>query len=189
LPRGLLREPLSALARADALILAGSQGQDVVAAMIEHRFPGKPRFVARHKPERLRQLSGGRAEMAPGKLSGRAVVAFCGIGAPQRFRRTLEALGAEVRGFHAFPDHHPYSREELEALSVLAKGQRALLITTEKDAARLEGAALPTDVWALGVRLEVDDEEALRRLVLRAAARLDGSPGRRSLDGEAWPAG
>jgi tetraacyldisaccharide 4'-kinase len=168
LPRGLLREPLAALGRADAFVLANPEG-DGLARMLASRFPGKPRFLARSVPAGFRRAQGGE-ELAPGRLAGRRLVAFCGIGAPQRFRRTLEALGADLRGFHAFPDHHDYGPKELEALLLLAEAQQAMLVTTEKDAARLEEMPLPGEVWALGVRLEVDDEEALRGLVLKAAA-------------------
>jgi tetraacyldisaccharide 4'-kinase len=163
LPRGLLREPLSALARADAFIIAGKG-----AGPLARRFPGKPCFEARQVPDGLRRMGSGET-MPLEQLSGRRVVAFCGIGGPQRFRRTLEGLGADVRAFHPFPDHHAYSAGEVETLGREAASGQAMLITTEKDAARLEGVALPREApWVLSVRLEVSDLEGLRGLVLRA---------------------
>lgn len=173
LPRGLLREPLSALSRAHALVVA-SQGAREAARLLSQHFPGKACLAARHEPVGLREVSGGRKALCR-ELAGRPVVGFCAIGAPERFRRTLERLGAQVVGFHAFPDHHRFRPQELEALGVLAAGTGAWLVTTEKDAVRLEGImqeglALPAQVWALGVRLVVDDEEALERLVLQATA-------------------
>ncbi len=172
LPRGLLREPLSALARASALVMTNPEG-DALAGLLAARFPALPRFKARHVPEGLRRLDGAEA-LAPRELAGRRVVAFCGLGGPRRFRRTLEALGADVAGFHAFPDHHRYAREELEALRLLAGRQRALLVTTEKDAVRLPEGAAAAEVWALSVRLEVEDEGGLASLVLAACGGAGG---------------
>jgi tetraacyldisaccharide 4'-kinase len=166
LPRGLLREPVSALGRAHAFVLTAPRGAEL-AGWLARRFPGKPSFAARHLPVGLRQI-GGEAELPPESLSGRPVVAFCAIGAPERFRRTLQELSAEVRDFRTFPDHHRFGRPELTALAQAARREQAMLVTTEKDAARLEGP-LGAEVWALGVRLEVDGAEGLRALVLRAA--------------------
>ena len=64
--------------------------------------------------------------------------AFAGIGSPEAFRRSLTALGAEVVSFRAFPDHHPYSRSDIEALRRLARESGAArIVTTEKDGVRL----------------------------------------------------
>ncbi|MFH0809949.1 MAG: tetraacyldisaccharide 4'-kinase [Pseudomonadota bacterium] len=177
LPRGLLREPLSALARADVLVLANSQGAGLARVLAEC-FPNKPRFHARHVPERLRGVWHQGGEAGAEWLAGRRVVAFCGIGGPERFRRMLQGLKAELVGFQAFPDHHAYRQEDLRALRAVAEEKRAILLTTEKDAARLSDYPPAGEFfWALGVRLVVEEEAELAALVLKAAG-VRGNCGR-----------
>ena len=72
------------------------------------------------------------------ELTGQKVCAFAGIGSPEAFRQSLTALGAEVVSFRAFPDHHPYTPSDLEALRRLAGESGAeRIVTTEKDGVRL----------------------------------------------------
>jgi tetraacyldisaccharide 4'-kinase len=69
---------------------------------------------------------------------GKTISAFAGIGSPQAFRQTLESLGCRVAPFLAYPDHHRFSREDLEAIRRSAAAADGL-VTTEKDAARWPG--------------------------------------------------
>jgi tetraacyldisaccharide 4'-kinase len=102
-------------------------------------------------------------------LRGKRVLAFAGIGDPERFFRTLRANGIDVAAEHAFADHHPFTQGEIEALVAEAKINALTLVTTEKDLARLHDAGeLPP--WAQGVvsfpvRLEFDSASKLRRFV------------------------
>jgi tetraacyldisaccharide 4'-kinase len=82
----------------------------------------------------------------PGKL-----VAFAGIGRPEKFRETLAAAGGQVAALHGFPDHHPYAASDLRPL--LAEG--TTLVTTPKDMVRVPTALRP-HIVAVGVRLEWD---------------------------------
>ena len=76
--------------------------------------------------------------MDPGALRGKRVCAFCGIGAPERFRATLAALGADVAAFLPFPDHHRYGQADLTAIEERSRACRVeAMVTTEKDAVRL----------------------------------------------------
>ena len=86
-------------------------------------------------------------EPTPGapELTGRRVLAFAGIGRPEKFFTTLEAAGAELVERRAFPDHHPFTRPELDALIARAAALDARLVTTEKDAVRLP-ANLPANL-------------------------------------------
>jgi tetraacyldisaccharide 4'-kinase len=95
-------------------------------------------------------------------LNGRRILAFCGIGTPHRFRLTLQRLGVEIVAFVAFPDHHPYTRSEIEQLVLSAKQHRAdILVTTEKDGVRLRRLQpLATPVWELRVRATIVEQEA-----------------------------
>lgn len=71
------------------------------------------------------------------QLAGQRVVAFAGIGHPERFFRTLAALGVVLVTCHTFADHHPFRRKELERLATQAEKANALLVATAKDHVRL----------------------------------------------------
>ncbi len=74
-------------------------------------------------------------------LCGRRVLAFAGIGRPEKFFASLRAAGAELVGSVAFPDHHPYREREIERLLARAEALNAVAATTTKDAVRLADAA------------------------------------------------
>jgi tetraacyldisaccharide 4'-kinase len=78
---------------------------------------------------------------APDALRGRSVLAFAGIGRPQKFFQTLRMIGAEIVAAQSFPDHHRFSATELSVLKAAAQRANALLVTTEKDFVRLDPAA------------------------------------------------
>ena len=122
MPAGPCRERIAAgLARADAVVLVGEDSVGVTA-----RLGGLPIL---------------RARLVPGPeaaaLQGRRVVAFAGIGRPGKFFATLEDVGATVERTIAFPDHHPYTKAEIEDMLADAETANALLVTTAKDAVRV----------------------------------------------------
>ena len=127
-PAGPLREPASQLCRADLLVLTGT-GTDMGSdALGEAPLPWpsqKPRRSLRFQLD------------VPHGLLGWPLVAFCGIGLPQKFFQALRALGLRVIAEESFPDHHPYAEAELERLLAVAQAQGAVLVTTSKDANRL----------------------------------------------------
>lgn len=158
IPAGPLREPLvGGLARADLVLLIGEPEQ-------------RRRAVARWP-----QLAGAApARLAPKPDAGfpaGPVVAFAGIGRPQKFFDTLRGMGADLVATYAFPDHHPYS--ERTAARILREAERrgARAATTEKDAVRLP-AGLRGKAAVLPVRLEPEDWSPLDAL----ADRLLGAP-------------
>jgi tetraacyldisaccharide 4'-kinase len=158
-PAGPLRAPLSPqLARTNALIVVGTgEAGGVIAAEITAR--GGLVLAAHLKPE---------AE-AIGRLAGRRVLAFAGIGDPGRFFRTLRGSGIEVVGERAFADHHPFSPAEIDALIADAKSSGLTLVTTEKDLARFRtGGELPDwarDVVPFAITMEFDDAARLRKFL------------------------
>jgi tetraacyldisaccharide 4'-kinase len=157
LPRGPMREPAWALARATLLWVRAADSPVPVP------WPaGVPRVRARHGPKDLVDPAG---EAHPADvLRGRRVVGFAGIGRPAAFRHTLEALGAEVVGYAGFPDHHPFGPGELRLLERKASEAGAWLVTTEKDRMRCPETA-GVHVLRLGVQV-LEGEELLDRLVL-----------------------
>jgi tetraacyldisaccharide 4'-kinase len=157
-PAGPLRAPLMPqIERTDALVVIGSGTAAAnVAASVAAR--GKPVLSAQLKP----------AAASTAALKGRRVLAFAGIGDPNRFFRTLRGAGIEVVREQAFADHHPFTTAEIEALNAEASRDGLTLVTTEKDLARLrsgeEGARLE-NIVPFAVTLEFDDAAALRKWV------------------------
>jgi tetraacyldisaccharide 4'-kinase len=157
-PAGPLRAPLPPqLARTDALVVIGNgNAAEPVMAQIAER--AKPVLRAHLKPDARIVTSLGR----------RPVMAFAGIGDPQRFFRTLRDSGIDVAGERIFPDHHPFSATEIEALIADADRGGAVLVTTEKDLMRLRGDRFPErarDIVAFTVTLAFEDEPGLRNFV------------------------
>lgn len=158
IPAGPMRMPLGdQLIRANALILIG-KGDRAELAERTAEVMGVPVLRAELVPE---------ADVAA-RLFGQRVVAFAGIGRPEKFFDTLEGLGARLAEARAFADHHPYTPEEAEELMSLARREEAMLVTTEKDMMRLEGgpeplARLAAESIMLPVRA-VPDAESMERL-------------------------
>jgi tetraacyldisaccharide 4'-kinase len=153
MPAGPLRESLArGLAHTDAAIILGADETGVAG-----RLAGKPVLLARPRV------------LGPA-LKSRAVVAFAGIGRPEKFFRNVETTGANLVARHAFADHHTYTETELDRLLAEARAASAVLLTTDKDRVRLS-PAWQTRVEALPIEIAWDDEAALDRLlapVLRA---------------------
>lgn len=162
IPAGPLRAPIAfQLELVGAIVVNGPPGQEHDPASILQRlrlqFQG-PVLAASVEP--VADTSW---------LRERPVVAFAGIGHPARFFATLERLGADIAATVAFPDHHPFSAGDARRLLADAAAWNAMLVTTEKDAARLGGggtdaalAALSAATRALPVRLALGQREAAR---------------------------
>ncbi len=169
LPAGVLREPLTALARADAVVLTRTRAAEslvVIERVIRRHHPGVPIFRAGHR--RLAFVDGQGADLAP---PARAV-AFCGIGNPQLFLEDLHAQGVEVLASRLFPDHHAYGERDRQELAALSRQAGATLVTTEKDLVRFPVVpAGGPGVCALRIETQVHDREALLGLVQAALAR------------------
>ncbi len=165
-PRGLLREPVGALRRAGLVLLSRADlvaGSDRVAIRHEaQRRAGPLRWVeARHAPLDLVDAAG---QVRPLDDLGRCkVAAFCGIGNPEGFRRTLAGRCDSLLGFRVFPDHHPYSAADMADLADWSGGLGAdLVLTTQKDLVKLRAATLGSiPLSALRIGLEITEGAAL----------------------------
>ena len=160
-PAGPLRAPLAAqLACTDALLAIG-EGE--VARAIA--AAGLPVFHARLQAD----------PAAVAALKARQVLAFAGIGDPDKFFATAAEAGIAVAKRQAFPDHHRFSAEEAAELIMRAEHDGLALLTTEKDRARMAGelllAALAQKSHVLPVTLVVQEADALRKLVLEKLRR------------------
>ncbi len=153
-PLGRLREPLAALARADAVLITKLPVDwRPAAAAIERRLaaiaPRLPVLASRLRAERLRAPGG--EWRAVDELAGRRVFAFAGLGRPEGFAATLAELGVELVGTRWFADHHRYSERELAAVLEAAAALGAAPVTTAKDAVKLPPTA---PVWVLETAVE-----------------------------------
>jgi len=146
-PAGPLREPAArGLARADAAVLIGADRTGIAPHL------AKPPLRAR-----LAAINGA-------DFAGRDVIAFAGIGRPDKFFTSLTESGARIVARHAFPDHHPYRETELLGLANAAAVTGAMLVTTEKDHVRLP-PAWRQRIARLAVTLVWEDEARLAELL------------------------
>ncbi|SDF78596.1 tetraacyldisaccharide 4'-kinase [Thalassobaculum litoreum] len=153
IPAGPLREPWrDALEKSDAVVLIGEDRTGIAARIGD----GCPVLRAVLEP-------------APAALALRArrVLGFAGIGRPDKFRETLTGLGAEIVGFRAFDDHHPYRPLEVMELVERAVAENAIAVTTAKDAVRLPAEARAM-VTVVDVSLAWRDPAAARAVLARA---------------------
>ncbi len=189
LPRGTLREPVSALARSDAVVLTRtakpeSVSFDSIRSIVKHR----PVFKSHHHP-RILKIVGSRkpplsdqpgAAFPPRKtfLAGRSVFAFSGIGGNADFHQTVQGLGCTLLGSMDFPDHHVYSDGDLERIDRAAFDAGAeLLVTTEKDYVRIADGEHPfsRDLAIVGIETAFteDTDGFLRFLETRLLPKME----------------
>ena len=146
LPWGPLREPLSGLKRADAILLTRSPKNP--AEINTYPFFSKPVFKGDHAADKIIFPSGGK-EADLSYLNGKRVMAFSGIARPESFKESILNLGANVVCFRAFGDHYPFSQKDIEKLRVeQEKLNGELLITTEKDWTRIRDMVLDVESLA-----------------------------------------
>ena len=174
-PFGRLREPLTAMRRADAVLVTRAD-QPFDQARLEQTVrrytrPHTPLFYSSHRLTKLHSLTQPVAEpLALDSFVGKAVAAICGIARPERFFSDLQQLGMKLVWQQSFPDHHRYT--PVEFATILAAAQRTqatAILTTEKDAANLADLtqSSPLPVYAAQLAFHCPQETALQALVQR----------------------
>jgi tetraacyldisaccharide 4'-kinase len=145
-PRGLLREPVRSLRRASVVVLSRADqvapaDRAAIRAQAERRA-GPVRWVeARHAPLDLIDSEGNASALD--QIADRTVAAFCGIGNPEGFRRTLLPLCRELLDLRVFPDHHSYTAANVASLEGWARDLGAnFVLTTQKDLVKLRAGSL-----------------------------------------------
>ena len=175
-PSGRLREPLSALSRADVFVVTRAENDlrfDYIRTRLRDLNPSAAVFRTYLRPRYWRDYSNGQCIPS---LDGQSVAAFCGLGNPQNFWATLESLGLNVVFRWAFDDHHAYKPFELARLAHQARAHGAdVLVTTEKDRINcpnnLAGLITPTRLAWLEIDLELEDECAFFHILERVLLR------------------
>ncbi len=168
LPAGRLREPLSSLARADLIVITKCEQADPSAAMelATRHARGVPLFRARTVVTAILDRDG--ALVSPADLPAGTVVAVAGLARPEAFRETVDRLGISPTAFLPFPDHARYGDFRIGRILRIAEETGATaLLTTEKDAVKLEGS-IPLPIFRVAIEMRVDEltfvAEVLTRL-------------------------
>ena len=164
-PRGVLRESLGQVLRADGVILTKTGQSDNIIKLkmkLEKAIEGRPIFQVDYGPVGI-AVYGTEIFFPPEYLKGKKVLAFSGVARPESFLKTLAALNPSIADVLTFPDHHWYGPEDGEKLynKAVAMGVEAL-VTTEKDLIRVKNL-IPGNIplWALAIRhvFPQDDQE------------------------------
>ncbi len=176
-PLGRLREPLEGLSRADLILITRSDLTDTASAIERslRRWNARaPVLRARTLPVAWVENRTGR-QYATGERPFERAAAFCGLGNPESFLRTLERMGIQPTDWYAYSDHHRYRPKELRRLSEQARRNGAdALVTTEKDAVNLcesdDCLPAPLPLYWLKVTMAIEPESELRAHLERAGS-------------------
>ncbi len=178
-PRGMLREPLECLARAHVCVLTRANlidenERNSIRGAVEKVAPHCIWAECRHAPKSLVAADGKEEPLS--NLQGRRVAAFCGLGNPAGFRKTLAECECDVVAWREFPDHHHYSQDDVEDLSRWAASRDAeFVVCTQKDLVKLNIDSLGR-IALSALRIEIDFtvgqaafEQSLERIAAKAA--------------------
>lgn len=163
LPSGRLREPPRALLRADMIVVFDPDGDR--SAGWQRSLPGGiPVFHARKVASGMRALSGERIE-----IGGQKCVAFCGIGNPESFEKSLRRAGCDVIELLRFRDHQRYGSTELnKILRRIEDKDPDYAVTTFKDAVKLEKLwNYGCPLYYLEIEVEIEREAEFLRMIER----------------------
>lgn len=179
LPRGLLREPVGSIRRADAVVVtrcdqASPNAIEATEREVRGWAASVPIVRATHKFAGFADLSGNPADRPTATRTG----AFAGIARPEAFIRTLTDIGFAPADTAFYPDHYAYGRQDADALVEWARqSEMECLFTTEKDAVKLSRLEVdwPLPVLSVCVRMEMlgDGEQVLGQLIDRMLREHD----------------
>jgi len=145
IPSGPLREGLSALKRANCVIINGKKNIGIENEIFSKNKKIKI-FYIKYKPQNINEFKNNK------------VIAFAGIGNPENFFNLLKDNKIDLIEKIKFPDHHKYSENELENLFNKAKKNNAVLLTTEKDYFRI-GESYKQDINCLKIEVEIENRK------------------------------
>jgi len=174
IPSGLLREPKSALARADIIVVTRSPHTPAIETIVQ-RITHVPIFHAVTALQEMVNFPGHPAQPQEmiGDWRAKKAFAFCGIGNPQAYFDDLRRWGGSVSGQLSFPDHHTYTQSDIDKLQSLARDSGAeVLLCTEKDIFNLRNVQLPAlPIYFARISLVVTEPERLWRNILEIAEK------------------
>jgi tetraacyldisaccharide 4'-kinase len=179
LPRGPLREPISALSHADAVVMTRCDNTTPFhSSDLVKRVSPRPVFCTSHRSVLRAVLKSGQPPKAvllahsnqrqPNHLRGKRVVAFSGLAHNHEFRESLSKIGARIDDAMGFKDHHPYDLADTRRIARAAQSSGCeCLVTTDKDYVRLpQAVSYPLDLIVMGIEIDFKtDQERWRRFV------------------------
>ena len=172
LPAGWLREPKSALSRADLVVISRTEHAPAVEAVVQ-RHTSAPIFYAQTRFEGIFPLHRDGALPQPVEWRGKKFFAFCGIGNPAAFAEDLRRWGMQISGSAVYRDHHRYSARD--ALEIERRAQTAgaeALLGTEKDVFNLDASNFPLlPVFFCRIALEIFEAQNFWQAVGEMALR------------------
>ena len=164
LPAGRLREPRSALKRADMIVITRSSHAPAIESVVRH-YSSAPIFYARTKLDSVHSRL--QTQLTLAEARGRAFFVFCGIGNPGGFVADLREWRFQIVGQKFFRDHHRYSPADMAEIEKEARKAGATgLICTEKDSFNLSETLPSMDVWVCAISLQVDAEDNFWRGIM-----------------------
>ena len=159
LPRGLLRESIAGLKRADfAVVTRVDSVNDVrineIQATVKKHIDTERIATLSFRPTQLISTAGEFRDTS--SLTGKRVIGFCGIGNPDSFHALIQAQNIDLLDFFAFPDHHHYVEEDLNQLALSSSQHNAdIVVTTLKDLVKLEPTHIgDAELWAISIEAE-----------------------------------
>jgi tetraacyldisaccharide 4'-kinase len=172
-PRGVLRESLDQVDRADAVIITRAGPKHFEKGFFKENkiLTGKPLFRCRHVPDNISVMNseGIWEKCSPDNIRGEKCLAFAGIAKNEDFLRMLTDFGCRLTDFMSFPDHHEISLQDIEIiLKTAQKNQVKFLVTTEKDRVKLpKNMFSKMKIYSFGVRISFigHDEDRFREFI------------------------
>jgi len=173
MPRGMLREPLSALLRGDIFIFTRCN----ISAMIPKNrlkkiISDKPIFTSYHSPYIYKIINkentNSQADIRGADIRKNRAVAFSGIAKNEDFLKTVKGFGCSIVRNFGYPDHHSYSIEDVNTITDAVKKAHAdILITTEKDYARMgKNISWPVPLVVIGINISINEKTGFCKLIL-----------------------
>ncbi len=178
IPRGILREPLANLRRADIFMLTKTNfGLDLEAlkVFLKSTNPTARIFESIHEPIGFFDFIHPQESINLAALKGKNIVLFCGIGNPGSFTALISSLGINIAAFFKFPDHYNYSAKDIDNIAQTAKEKNIdTIITTEKDVVRVLGicsASYAARFLFLRIKLNIINEQEFHNRLLGVYSR------------------
>lgn len=165
LPAGRLREPVSAMSRANLVVFTRSETvQGTIEAIAKlHNYPV---FAAATRLLGFRRFGSDISLLPAGEIGVGPFLAFCGVGNPNAFLRDLTNWGLAICGQMNFPDHHRYTEQEvLQIQRAMKQAGANALVTTEKDAQNLDGLRIETPVYVCVIDFVVSPEADFKNIL------------------------
>jgi tetraacyldisaccharide 4'-kinase len=167
LPRGILREPLIAIRRADIIVITKADLSQKIKETVEtiRKYnTAAPVFFGHYKPVDLIDMKGNTISID--NIRDSSLFLFSGLASHSSFRLLLEREGAKVSGELTYPDHFDYSKKDLDEIERKAGSLGTdMVVTTEKDIVKIPYLGKKTQIWALRIEFIIEDGERWESLL------------------------